>query len=303
MKKNLNIIIIALLFSSILWISITLTEEYYTTYNVPVKIVDVPYGYIPATDLSQKVAVKIKGIGWRLTGLGLGSESVFNISARNDSGNIVANLNASLIENPWLTSEISVIDISPDTISFFIERIISKKLPVVPEIDVTYKMGFGLASKVVVSPDSVIVFGPKSIMEKINSFSTVPVKLTSLDSQTKIKAVFNNNKFRTNITAVELFLDVQRIVDKNIEDVRVEVIDIPSDRDVVMLPNSVSCLVKGGINVLGKLDASDIKAYVRYADVLLDSVGTVKPVVEMPENVELITVRPERLRYVIKKFN
>lgn len=303
MKKNLNIIIIALLFSSILWISITLTDEYYTTYTVPVKIVDVPYGYIPATDLTQKVAVKIKGIGWKLTGLGLGSESVFNISARNDSGKIVANLNANLVENPWLTSDISVIDISPDTISFFIERIISKKLPVVPEIDVTYKMGFGLASKIIVSPDSVIVFGPKSIMEGINSFSTVPVKLTSLDSQIKIKAVFSNNKFRTNITAVELFLDVQRIVDKNIEDVRVEVIDIPLDRDVVMLPNSVSCLVKGGINVLGKMDASDIKAYVRYADVLLDSLGTVKPVIEMPENAELISIRPERLRYVIKKFN
>lgn len=303
MKKNLNIVIIALLFSIILWISITLSEEYYNTYTVSLNIIDVPYGYTLATDLPDRISLKIKGIGWRLTGLGLGSETVFNVSARNDSGLIAANLNTNLVENPWLTSEISVIDISPDTISFFLERIISKKLPVVPELDVTYKTGFSLASEIKVSPDSVIVFGPKSILESIESFSTAPIKLASLDSQTKIKAIFRNGKFRTNITAVEVLLDVQRIVDKSIENVKVEVIDIPSDRDVVMLPNSISCLVKGGINVLGKLEASDIRAYVHYSDVLLDTLGTVKPEIDLPENVGLISTRPERLRYIIKRFN
>jgi YbbR domain-containing protein len=303
LKKNLNIIITALLFSFILWISITLSEEFYNTYTVSVNVIDVPYGYTLATDLPDRISLKLRGIGWRLSGLGLGSEAVFNVSAHNDSGKISANLNANLVENPWLSSEISVIDISPDTISFFIERIISKKLPVVPELDVTYKMGFSLASEVKVSPDSVIVFGPKSILEDFKSFSTAPIRLASLDTQTKIKATFGNGKFRTNITAVEVFLDVQRIVDKSIENVKVEVIDIPSDRDVVMLPNSVSCLVKGGINVLGKLEASDIRAYVQYADVLLDTLGTVKPEIDLPENVELISTRPERLRYIIKKFN
>lgn len=303
MKKNLNIIIIALLFSAVLWVSITLSEEYYATYNIPVKLKDEPYGYILASELPQNISIKVKALGWRLTGIEVSGESVFYVSARNDSGTVTANLQANIVENPWLSSDISVIDISPDTVSFKIERIVTKKLPVVPDLDIGFKTGFGLASSVKVTPDSVVVFGPKSIMEKLDHFPTAPVKLQLLDSPVKSKAVFMNDKFRTNIAAVEVALDVQRIVDKNIDNIRVEVTDIPIDRDVVILPNSVSCLVKGGINVLGKLEASDIKAFVRYSDVLLDTLGTVSTEIDLPENVELITVRPERLRYVIKKFN
>lgn len=303
MKKNFHIVIIAFVFSSILWVSITLTEEYFSTYKIPVRIVNTPYGYTLASELNQEISVKIRGIGWRLTGLNLGSDTHFNVSARNDSGRIVANLYANLIENPWLSSDVTVIDISPDTISFVIERISSKKLPVIPDIDLTFKAGFGLASKVKIVPDSVIVYGPVSWIENLNFISTRKVTLNALDNLTRVRLTFDNDIFNTNIAVVDVTLDVQRIVDKEIENIRVEVLDIPSDRDVVLLPNTINCLIKGGINVLGRLTSADFSAVVHYKDVLLDTIGTVAPIINLPENVELVSARPERLRYIIRKFN
>lgn len=303
MKKNFNIILIAVLFSAILWISITLSDEYYSTYKVPLRVIDAPTGYTVASELPSDILIKIKGIGWRLTGLSLGSESHFNVSAKNDSGKILSNLFANIVENQWLSSDISVIDISPDTVSFIIERIISKKVPVKPELDITFKPGFGLGSKLAVNPDTVTVFGPKNIINSLEEIRTSPIELTRLDTRTKVKAGFNNNKIRTDISSVEVLLDVQRIVDKTIDNIRVDIIDVPSDRDVVLLPNTVSCIVKGGVNILGKLKLDDFNAYIHYKDVLLDTLGSVRPVIELPENVELISQRPDRLRYVIKKFN
>jgi hypothetical protein len=303
LKRNLYIIITAFLFSSILWISITLTEEYYSTYKIPINTVNVPYGYTLASELPSDISLKIRGIGWRLTGIALGSESVFNVSAKNDSGKILANLYANVVENPWLSSDISVIDISPDTVSFLIERIVSKKLRVIPDIDISFKTGFGLGSRLKVTPDSVIVSGPKSIMEHIDSFYTLPVRLSSLDERTKVKATFDNNMFKTNIPAVEISLDVQRIMDKTFDDIKVVVIDVPLDRDVVLLPNSISCIVKGGINVLGKLNAEDFNAIISYRDILLDTLGSVQPELVIPDNVELVAIKPGRLRYIIKKFD
>lgn len=303
MKKNFHIVIIAFVFSSILWVSITLTEEYFSTYKIPVRIVNTPYGYTLASELNQEISVKIRGIGWRLTGLNLGSDTHFNVSARNDSGRIVANLYANLIENPWLSSDVTVIDISPDTVSFVVERISSKKLPVIPDIDLTFKAGFGLASKVKIVPDSVIVYGPVSRIENLNFISTRKVTLNALDNLTRVRLTFDNDIFNTNIAVVDVTLDVQRIVDKEIENIRVEVLDIPSDRDVVLLPNTINCLIKGGINVLGRLTSADFSAVVHYRDVLLDTIGTVAPLINLPENVELVSAKPERLRYIIRKFN
>ena len=101
---------------------------------------------------------------------------------------------------------------------------------------------------------------------------------------------------------MEVHLDVQRIVDKSIDNIKVEVIDVPEDRDVVLLPNTISCSVKGGINVLGKLTAQDFNAFVYYRDVLLDTLGSVGPTIQHPENVELLSRKPDRIRYIIKKF-
>ena len=303
MKKNLNIIIIALVFSAILWISITLSDEFYSTINLPVRVIDAPAGYTVSTDLPENISVKLKGIGWRLTGISFGSESYFNVSAKNDSGMVLSNLYANIINNPWLTSDVSVIDISPDTVSFVIEIITSKKLPVVPDVFIDFKTGYGLSTKLTLTPDSVNVSGPESLINSLESIKTQSIKLSQLDSQTKVKASFENSKLVTDVPFVEIFLDVQRIVDKTVDNIRVEVIDVPADRDVVLIPNSISCLVKGGINILGRLTENDFRAYVHYRDVLLDSLGTVQPIIEFPENIEIITQRPDRLRYIIKKFD
>jgi len=303
LKKNLNIIIIALVFSAILWISITLSDEFYSTINLPVRVIDAPAGYTVATDLPKNISVKIKGIGWRLTGISLGSESYFNVSARNDSGMVLSNLYANIINNPWLSSDLSVIDISPDTVSFVIEKITSRKLPVIPDLKLDFKTGYGLSTKFTLTPDSVNVSGPKSLINSLESLKTQSVKLSQLDSQTKVKASFENSKLVTDVPFVEIFLDVQRIVDKTVDNIRVEVIDVPADRDVVLIPNSISCLVKGGINILGRLTENDFRAYVHYRDVLLDSLGAVQPIIEFPENIEIVTQRPDRLRYIIKKFD
>lgn len=303
MKKNFHIVIIAFLFSSVLWVSITLTEEYYSIFKVPLRVVNAPSGYTLASELPSEISLKLKGIGWRLTGIGIGSENYFNVSARNDSGKIVANLYANLVENPWLSSDITVIEISPDTFSFVVERIVNKKLKVIPDVDLAFKTGFGLASEVKVEPDSIVVFGPKSYIAQLQYISTKKVRLNALDNLTKIKLSFEEDIFYTNVAAVEATLDVQRIVDKEIENIKVEIIDVPEDREVVLLPNTINCLIKGGINVLGKLSASDFSVSVHYRDVLLDTIGTVAPEIKLPKNVELVTPKPDRLRYIIRKFN
>ncbi len=53
----------------------------------------------------------------------------------------------------------------PDSLRFFVERIISKKLPVVSGLDLEFKPGYGLASEIVLKPDSVVVSGPFSLLK------------------------------------------------------------------------------------------------------------------------------------------
>jgi hypothetical protein len=102
--------------------------------------------------------------------------------------------------------------------------------------------------------------------------------------------------------AVIVSIDVQRIVEKSFDNLLVHIVDIPKDRNVVLLPNRVYISLRGGIEVLGKIDTAQFNAYVNYREVVMDTVGSIIPHIDIPENTSLIFIKPEHLRYIIKKF-
>lgn len=303
MRKKLYIFIAATIFAIIFWGSISLSDSYYATIDVALKLVDFPNGYTTGSNLPDNVSIKLKGEGWKLVTLNIGAESEYRVSIESDSGLKYANLYNSLADNRWILSETEVIDIKPDTIAFIVERIISRKVPVLVDLNIEFKPGYGMASDISVTPDSVIVSGPMSIMKELTEISTVRKSLSSIDN----KKVVNINLPKTtgityNNNLIEVVLDVQRIVDKQFDNIPVDVLDVPQDISVVLLPNTIGCSVRGGVNVLGNLNEDQFKAYLFYSDIVSDTIGSVIPHMELPENTSLMFIKPERVRYIIKTF-
>ena len=303
MKKKIPIIIVSVIFSLSIWGSISLSGIYYAEVSVPLKLKDIPGSYAVASPLPKKITLKLKGEGWKLLTLNLGKNVNFVVSANNDTGTKVLNLKNFLAENNWLRSNLDVIDIQPDTVSCIIDRKIKKKLPVFADIHLEFKPGYGLAKDIKIEPESVYVEGPRKILKKLSTISTLPLKLSSLDRKiTKSVAFTNFPGTRVNVKNVKITLDVERIVDKEFSEIPVEVFDVPPDRDVVLLPNKISCSLRGGIELLGKLNINKIKAYVHYHEVVMDTLGSIVPHIDNPVNTKLVYIKPERLRYIIKKF-
>jgi hypothetical protein len=78
--------------------------------------------------------------------------------------------------------------------------------------------------------------------------------------------------------------------------------NIPKDRSVVLIPNTINCSLRGGINILGKVNQNEISASINYGDIVYDTVGSVQPNIIIPENTRLVFIKPMRLSYIIKKF-
>lgn len=304
MRKNLHIIIAAFVFSVLLWGSISLSNDYYATVNIPLKLVNFPEGYTSATKISESISVKLKGQGWKLLSVNLGSEPEYNVSVGPDSGRQFVNLYNYLVDNQWLSSDIEIIDLKPDTLSFIVEKVITKRMKIEPDLDLTFKPGYGLASKVKILPDSVTVYGPVSKLKGLSIIKIQELKLEFIDEKKEeIQSLKEIRGLSYADKNVRVSLDVQKIVDKELVDLNVEVLDVPRDRKVVLLPNKVTVGIRGGIDILGRLNHEDFEASVNYRDVVLDSIGSVKPFIHMHENSTLLYVKPDRLRYVIKKFN
>ncbi|MCU0413725.1 MAG: hypothetical protein MUE91_04870 [Ignavibacteriaceae bacterium] len=303
MRKKLNIFIASVIFAIILWGSISLSDIFYTNVDVKLTLTNLPSGYTTGSPLPEKIQLRVKGQGWRLVSINVGPETEFRVSVGGDSGRQNINLYDYLESNRWLLSDVEIINISPDSIGFFIERIISKKLPVISGLDLEFKPGYGLASDIIFKPDSVLVSGPLSLLKNMTEIKTGDKLLTALDSRTETEVNLPwMNGFNYNANLIEVILDIQRIVDKQFENISVDVIDIPPRKEVVLLPNKIGFNVRGGIEILGKLKPDQFRAYVRYQSLVQDTIGSVTPVLEMPKNVTLQFLKPDRLRYVIRSF-
>jgi hypothetical protein len=303
MNKKINIIIISLIFSSVLWVSISLSNEYYTSLKVKLKIIDLPFGYAVGSKLPDYVTIKLKGKGWKLAAENLGAESDFFVSAKYDSGKINLNLYNSLSENRWLVNDIEVVNINPDTLSFNVQKIASRKLKITPGLNISYKPGYGLAQPVYIYPESTTVYGPWNFIRSLSSVSTEFTSYINADSRIKEKLnLAQKEGISYDVSFVLLYLDIQKIVDMNFDGLPVKINDVPPDRNIVILPNKISIGVKGGIEFLGKLTSDQFKVSVNYRNIALDTLGSIVPDINMPPNLSLIYIKPERLRYIIKKY-
>jgi len=302
-KKKIPIIAVAIVFSIILWGTISLSEDYYSNIEIPLKLIDFPNGYTISSEIPDRMTIKVKGAGWKLFSLNVGQDVSYNISVNSDSGYINVKLLDYLTDNRWVISELEVIDIIPSSLSFLIERRIEKKVPIIANVNLDFKAGYGLAKNIVVKPDSVLVNGPITVINSLTELQTKEIILSSLDNKTVESIEFIDLPGTIyGIDFVTVTFDIQRIVDKQFDDINVEVLDVPPNRDVVLLPNKVSFGVRGGIDILGKLEKNQFEAFVFYRHVVLDTLGNVIPQVRLPENTNLLYLKPQRLRYVIKKF-
>ncbi|HQI41378.1 MAG TPA: hypothetical protein PK195_08010 [Ignavibacteriaceae bacterium] len=303
MKNKIIIIIASILFSILIWGSITLSDQFFSSMDMDIKVVNQPTGYSCGFVDPETVSLKIKAKGWQLLSLRLGGENQFLISADNDSGLMSKDPFNQLNENTWISSGINIIEISPRKITYDVEKIKVKKVKIIPEVKLDFSNDYGLATPIKVFPDSVLVAGPKSIMDTLSFVKTNPLELTSLDSPTKVIAEIKEVRgFQFERKSVELNLDVQRIVEKVFTDIKVVINDIPKDRHIVLIPNTLECSLRGGISILGKINSDQITASVFYSQIVYDTTGTIMPRLIIPENTQLVFTKPARLNYIIKKF-
>jgi len=122
-KNKIYLIILSVIFSILIWGSVTLSEEFYSTMDFNIKIVNQPSGYTCGIINPEKISVKLKAKGWQLLTLGIGSKQEYSVSADKDSGVITVDPFNEINENSWLISGLSITEISPREISFKVEKL------------------------------------------------------------------------------------------------------------------------------------------------------------------------------------
>jgi hypothetical protein len=298
------VIIASIVFAVGLWLIVNLGFDYTTTKDIPVVIQNLPDDIAFRTTPPEYIRARVRGEGWKLLGMQIGGETKYILDLGNERSTVLVRTATELPERLRVPSGIDVTELSPPQFALNLEQKSSRRIPIQPVLDVTYREGFSRIGPLSVSPDSVTILGAESVIATIDYWKTKPLVLRDVRDPVRRAVDLSDSLSRIiklDIAAAEVRFDVQPIAEKTITGLRINVEGVPANREVMVIPPRIDLVVRGGINQLAAIDEESFSAQINYRDILADTSGIVTARIVGPNNVRIVQRSPERVRYVIRR--
>jgi YbbR domain-containing protein len=303
-KKRVGLILAAVAFGSLVWLSVSMQEQYTVSVTAPFTVTDIPQGWAIRTAVPSSVQLRFRGEGWRLAGLLLGATPSFNVAYLPTSSGVQVITSRDAVDRIAVRTGIQFLGMVPDSVIIGTDRRSTKVVPAVPDLSLSFREGYGQVGAVMVTPESITVEGARSVIAGIKSWRTE--RSVFSDVKAPIDAQVPLARGRTaplslSTESIHLTINVQPFAEKTLTGIPVEVDSVPMPREVILIPPRVELVVRGGIKQLSSVTSSDFRIAVDYQAIETDTTGSVAYSITGPEEIQIVRRKPDRLQHIVRK--
>lgn len=286
-----------------LWLYASMREEYTTVLDIPLEI-RLPAGRTLETEIAPTLRAQVQGAGWQIVNHFLSSSIrciVYVPEKRLAREEEQSNLTISrqmLTQAIQAPTGIAVQRIMADSLPLAVGSITEKRVVVRPTLDVQTREGFIVAQMPSVAPDSIVIRGSRTILNRLTSWNTNTVHLRDMYEPIQVPTALNDTL--SGLVAVPqvpitVSLVIQQMAEVGFDDVPVRLLGAPSRHSFVVLPQRISVVLRGGVESIAKLLPENIIVAVDYGDVTQSTTGTLRPRVNAPSDIQVIRISPQFL--------
>lgn len=272
--------------------------------GIQVKIEHLDEDQAIAVPLPSTVYVKIQGTGWQVLSTSISPSLIFTIDFYNFHKRGMITTSKELKEHSNLPIGIEIIKAFPEKIELQLEEKITRSIPIRPILEINYREGFGMVGNYTVEPESVTLTGARSLVNTFKEWKTTPIHLSDVNTPVSVTGGLEDSlhfEIERSSNSARIQFDVQPIAERTIEEIPIEIIQVPNNKHIVLIPPKISIIIRSGVNSIAGLTEKDFHVFVDYRTILLDTSGTIRPTVNGPDKVKIVLQRPELIQYVIRK--
>jgi hypothetical protein len=312
-NRKLLIFLFFLLLSVVFWFLTALNKDYNTVIPYPVKYIKLPAGKVITNDVAEQLDLNVQARGFTLLRLKLQSKlspllfdvKSFSLNAVPEQESltifIITGMAIEKIQQQ-LTSEIKIVDVSPDTLFVQLVDKYTKLAPLKPDLILNYEKQYMQVGDLVITPDSVSLSGPKNLIDTISSVSTMPEKVMGLRKNTELVLDLKPiNKVEFSVQKVVVNIPVEKFTEESIK-IPLEVINMPDSLFLRTFPTSIEVTYRVGLSNYNKVSEHMFMAVLDYST-KGTSLGN-KLAVELtkiPAYVQVTNFYPKSVEYIIEK--
>jgi len=301
LRKDRTELLICFFIAAVFWFMVKLSKNYETEVNFQFEY-KVPENQAFVDKPPQEVRVTIGGTGWNLMNFSLFHRRqplVFDLNELPLSvveGRVVYDrIQAQLAE-----SGLQVKTINLDYLGLKVENRVSKRLPVQLNYQITLEPQFDFTVPVKLTPDSVLVQGPFSLIDSLQSWPTDTGRIGPLKNdwtQVVPLSVSPKSSLELDVREVKLEVRVEPVVERVLFFVPITVVNAPERVRIFPPTVTVYCLV--GMSAYSQLDASDFFVQADLKGVTAGSEQKTVPLnlVSHPDFVRNVRISPQSTEF------
>ncbi|MEX0966657.1 MAG: CdaR family protein [Bacteroidia bacterium] len=229
-----------ILIASVYWFMKAMNKRYTSTVDMRVEYVNVPEDRTFTQALPEMLNLRVNAQGWDLFAYSLKRQvASYNLDIGN-AGNTpyVVPMNNSDEIVGHLSSDVEILTVSPDTIPVMMESLEQKTVPVLLLTDSIFPKQYGLSEEISVEPDSVVVSGPKSVVQEVEHVATKKISLQNLTRSTTRQVElekFQEANIKYSTDQVQVYLPVEKLTEGKVE-VPIDIINLAPEDSVSLIP-------------------------------------------------------------------
>ncbi len=307
--RKSKMLLVFLGISFLFWMLIKLSKEYTDVIQVDVNYINLVEGKMLQKEPLKSLNVTVKTQGFNLIKYHLNKREV-NVdlySVKRKKGLIYYQLANELLPQiqQQVASDVEVLAVQPDSLYYHLGISKTKKVLIVPDINIQYQSGYNLLGDLKIEPNFVSISGPEVIIDSVTTIKTEATTLTDVNSSIEVKLSImklgKTSKIRYSIDKVKVTGKVEKFTESKLK-LPFVIKNLPQNYSITTFPDQVEVIFKIGISDYNKINLNDFKISCDYRRTVKDGLTYLIPeVISKPSIVSEIKIVPSQIEYLIKK--
>jgi hypothetical protein len=305
-NRKINVFFIFLLMSFLILIFSKLSKEYINTIGFNVKQVNVPKEYVILNDSNATINITLKTIGFNWLKYYFSKPEItvdFKTDVtKRDSFYILNNAKILLNKKEEFGNQVELLNASPDNLYFRFDVNSVRKIPVLADVELIFSPGYDTFNSIKISPDSVQVIGPNSLVDSIKSVKTETLKIEKIKDnilqKIKLKLPINNDNLTFSNAEVELAVEVEKFTEGSVK-VPVDFINVPENLKIKFFPKTINVLYYTSLNKFSEISSKDFKVICDYNKVSDNQSFLLPDLLKITEKVKSAKINKQHIEFII----
>lgn len=304
---KINTFIVFLVLSLLFWVLIKLSKTYSDEVTFKLNYINLPTNKVMQVEPLKKVHAIIQSTGFNLLSYNFKPKTLLvDLSAIKQYKNRYYYLPNNHLTSfkSQLETETQINSVKTDTIFFILGQNISKKIPVILDANLQFKLGYDYDEAIQLIPDSIVVSGPKLQIDTLKFLKTHFLELKNISSKIDKKVKLNTSKYsdlKFSLDETRILLNVDKYTEGSIK-IPFKVINVPKNYTITTLPKEVQVIYKVGLKNFSKITAESFKIECDYQLTDNNNLTYLKPVVvQKPILIRSIKLKPDKIDFLIEE--